>query len=388
MALVYGTDSNVGVAIGEQSAWDTVATTFFRLPILNESLKVTRDPFTDVEEFGTTGGRETIEFGRSYTEGEIQCIGRYDSVAFNLLLGHLMGSEERVAVTLPDRAGTTASVTGDSHWYTFKQALPNGLTIRVYKQGKTTTGMKESYKNVLITGCTIDQPEGDVCRFTFRFVGTDIDSTDSTAMGAVPTTGGGNRIMKARDLVYDASYRKKAECVSGSGYTNNLKLKSFTLVINRNIQPPPTFITDPDAIAKPGIVGLREVTFDFESYLEAVLTSDADYPLNEYRNKTDTQISILYNDNSLVGTYPRMLRLELPAFNWESVTAPLSGAEEVPLSGSGRSKLALPADCDPNNDIPSVSTEFKLATYCATGDVSGAPGSGSSKFSGVLPVAD
>jgi len=385
MALVYGSGPNTGIEISEESTWGVASTgTYYTLAIVTDSFHVERDSFTDVEEFGSYGGRESIETGRAFSTGEFTVIPRYDSVAWNILLAHAMGAEDVVTTTHIDRSGTSET-NGASHIYTFS-SLPIGLTIRHYKSGDAPAGLREVYAGCIITGFTIEQPEGDVMKMTFRFLAAKAAPDQS---GTLVTTGGGSRAFTARDLVYDSSTRKLVEIKTGSqtydyptaSVGDVLPIRSFTVDVDKKVELGSNFITDPDTVDKPGITGTREVTLSLESYLERIATASTGYPYYEFLNNTNSAINIVFNDNLLVpsGTYPRGFRIDLPALTWETGEAPISDAGQINLSLTGRAYMTTYREGHATIPAAATPTELRLMTF-VDGDDGGA-GAGNSAYS-------
>ena len=329
MVLVRGHDALSAVEVGEEtSAWGTAASgTMYRVPILNESLALEREQFPKAREFGSTGSVEFLEPGRSVVRGAVTVHPRYDAAWFHILLAHSFGSE----VVIPNEwvngiaAGT---VDANTHGYTFAAALPMGLTFKVWKSGPTTAGYIDTFTGCIITRVVWEQPEDDIARVTFEFVGKTV--TTNIASGS-PAAAAGSVFLKARDLS-----RATSRVKTGSTLANNFSLRSLRLTWDRRIEEESAFLNDPDTLAKPGVIDTRDVTIELNGQLEQTYGA-ANTPWTEFLAKTTSQCDIRYCAVEVVqGTNPYSIRFHMPALIWEEVNNNLGEPGSNPFVARGR----------------------------------------------------
>lgn len=318
--LVHGNDAWTALQIGQQtSAWGTAATgsgneTFYTVPLVTETLNLQRDVFPPPREFGGAGYREFIEFGRSFVQGSFTVLGRYDAKWFNILLAHAHYSELAV-VTECFVDGTALAAGNNTHIYHFSATLPLGLTIKVWKGGAAAAAANatvETFVGCMITGFTVEQPENDVARFTFNFIGKSVAS--AAGSGSIAAIGGLAPI-KTRDL--SNTYSK---FLTGTTPTA-LNFRSFRLTVDRHLELDPSFMNSPDTVEQPGIADVREVTGEIQSFIEQDFYNRANAtPYADFQAKTKSKISIIFAANATdfpLGVRTYALRLELPAIYWE-----------------------------------------------------------------------
>jgi hypothetical protein len=384
MGLVRGLDAYVGIEIAEEQVLSPVGypagsqaspasdlaspALWYRIPLLSEGLSVERDVFGDITEIGTTGGREQVEFGRSLVRGEFTTIPRYDSAGFNILLAHALGHEKVVQGFYIDRSTTPAGGAGNSHIYAWSSTLPQGLRIRVYKSGQAASGLLEVYLGCLITGFTIEQPEGDVARATFRFVG---HSVVLDSAGSAPDSDVGATPMQVRDLVNEAGVRPNTEVVVWNSVVSpdvfeSLNIKGFTLEVDRKFEVEEAFITDPDNVDKPGITGIRDITLRIDSILEQKdpVSGDPGYIYYQYLNNVASRAFILMESKTQpVAGYGYSFAIAIPTLFWESAEAPIADGGVVNLTATGRATVGDRA-WTPHPTAPDTEdTDLKLYTY-------------------------
>lgn len=371
MGIVRGLGSHVGVEFAEEIhttgdyPFNTTLGVFYRIPLFSDTFHLERDQFSDVNEIGTTGGRETIEFGRSLVRGEFTVLPRYDAIWFNILLAQAMGGESVVPnkfINIAESVTTGAN----THAFYFPTTIPRGITIRVYKSGAGAFGLLETYAGCLVTGFTFEQPEGDVARMTFRFVG---HSVVHTAAGGPPGALEGIVPMLPRDVVFEAGVRADVDIRTGPGLeypaAQPFPLNSFTLEVDRKVAPTDAFITSPDALDKPGIEEIRDVTLRIETKLEAKdpdLTADDNYPYFEFINNIQSSASILMQSKTLAVVKNYAFRIDIPAMFWESAEAPIPDGGAVPLTANARAIVGSLTSRG-HSGVPNVDTDLRLMTF-------------------------
>lgn len=329
MVLVRGHDAFTALEIAEQTVdWDTAGTTFYRVPLLSETLTYVRDLYPKSREFGATGAIDFIEPGRAVARGSITVHPRYNARWFHILMAHAFGSE----TVIPDEwvDGGASGTVGNTHGYTFAAALPNGLTLRVHKSGPSDSGYVDDFIGGLVSRVTWEQPEDDIARVTFDFVAKSV--TTALASGiADPGATAGTVYLKPRDLSNTGAMFE-----TGASYGWAQNIRSFRLIWDRNIDFEPNFLQDPDTPVKPGVTDTRDVTIEIGSLLEQNYGA-ANSPWTEFLAKTESRLNIIYTSTSLVqGSDPYAIRFNMPKMIWEAVENPVSAPAENPFTMRGR----------------------------------------------------
>jgi hypothetical protein len=280
MVLVRGNDPFTGVEFAEQTVdWKTAATSgFISAPLMTEGMTLERDQLPVPKELGGTGYREFFEYGRKFVRGTMTVLPRYDSKFMHKFLAHAFYSETLATDSWVDGttlAGSGANPPGNSHIYQFSPTLPKGLTIRVHKGGQSL-GKYDEFIGCMVNQFTIEQPENDVMRLTFTFLGYDI--TTASQSGA-PAAISGVVPVRIRDYGNTYGYVK-----SGATATA-LNVKGFRINVDRKLEMDSAFLNNLDDINQPGITDVREVNVELQGSLEQDYGA-ANKPHTEFLAKT------------------------------------------------------------------------------------------------------
>lgn len=318
MVLVRGNDAWTGVRISEQVAWGTQRDntgTWHTVPLVSESLVLNREFTQAPREFGALGYREYVESGRSFVQGSMTVLGRYDAKWFHLLLAHATWRENITVNKWVD--GSATDGVGNIHAYNFYATPPSGLNIRVYKSGPNSSGTFESFIGCMITGFTVEQPENEACRFTFNFVGKSV-AQSPYAMDAWLAVSGANPI-KVRDNANTGAQLRTGTDVTTSG--SQMNFRSWRITVDRHVEFDSTFLNDPDNLAQPGVGDIRDVTAELTGFVEQDFYTRATYntPYKEYLANTQNKVNLILSSAVLCGGAGKSyaMRFEFPAVVWE-----------------------------------------------------------------------
>ena len=364
MVLVRGNDPYVGVEFAQQTVnWETAATTGWQsCPLLSESLTLEREQLPVPKELGGSGYREFFEYGRKFVRGTLTVLPRYDSKFIHQLFAHAMYSETVVPDTYVNgfalNGGGGANPPGNTHLYQFSATLPKGLTIRVHKGGQSL-GKYDEFVGCMVTQLTIEQPENDVMRCTFTFLGYNLTTTSqSGALSAI----GGVVPVRIRDYGNTYGYVKTGATLTA------LNVKGFRINIDRKLELDTAFLNNLDSVAQPGITDVREVTCELQGSLEQSY-GDANRPHTEYLAKTNSKADImiaadesvtanlLYNSGG-AASRPYAMRFEFPSIYWTRVpdSVQSGGANDVTYAFT-----AIKGTMDSTGSLPdSVSSDFRI----------------------------
>ena len=360
MVQVRGNDPYVGVEFAQQgSAWITAATTgFIGAPLVSESLVLERDSLAVPKELGQTGYREFFEYGPSFVRGSMTVLGRYDARFWNMLLAHAFYSETLVQDSWVDGtvlSGSTAP--GNAHIYAFSSTLPYGLTIRAHKGGQSA-GKYDEFVGCMVGSFTLDQPENDVLRMTFNFLGYTMTTNTQTG---VPAAVGGVVPIRVRDYGPPSSGTQYSYVKVGNASPGpaTLNIKGFRINVDRKLEFDTAFLNNLDSRSQPGIVDVRDITIELNGTLENDYGA-AGRPATEYLSKTSSTCDIILcadiatTSNRLYtagnASYrPYAMRLEFPKTYWTRVPTNIQsgGANDLTYS-----VVAVKGDFDASGSLP------------------------------------
>lgn len=361
MVLVRGQDALSVCQVGEESTWGTAATTFYTVPLTlpGESFVLKRDQFQQAREFGGIGAREAIEYGRSSVEGSLTVTPRYEGRWFHILMAHALWSETVVVDTHVDGTTITAPDSGNLHIYAPSATPPVGMTFRIWKGGPGPVGSStwDIFVGCLVTSFTIEQPEDDILRFTFNWVGKSVST--ATASGS-PAAIAGVQLFGARH----ASTALGGYIKTGATLTA-LNARSWQLTFDRKLVADPAFLNNPDQLDKPGVTDIREVRLRINSLLEQDYNA-ANKPATEYKAGTQSKFDALYSNAVAVGNKVYAVRFEMPAIKWTAVDNALKDPAVPPTQFEATAILGA---FDATSGLPdSLTGDFRILTTVKTTD--------------------
>lgn len=287
MAFVTGGGDVVGIEIGEVENWGdgtgALQGSWYRVPLLSASDTTESETISPPEDLSAEGGNPGIDIGSQKGTGEFEC--RLDYVAYymGLLLSNAFGAYNAIGsrdvwyneMSLAPEAQYT-------HWWVPQSrmalsaespgGLGKGLLLRVTKSGDDVGYYTDVYEGMMITGFTINQPDGQSPSITFRWEAKPTNPAAGVALQTVEAT---------RVPVNVNDIQKPRLEVTTLGQANvSFDVQDFSITFERNIEFGAQFLQElgTQSLSQPSYRNLYDVSFEVNFPVKGdVSTADDPY---------------------------------------------------------------------------------------------------------------
>ncbi len=334
--VIQGFGAFTGFQLIEETAWGTpFVGSWLDAPIIAETHRTEFQFAPSSPEFGDTGAETSVSHVSKSVVGELRFNGRLDARWFNILMAHIMGTEDKYIDFHVD--GSTGGVGNYmTHWY-----LPSNqgrsLAFRVWKSGNDGSGKWAEFRGCEVTTARIEWQADGLLQFTVAFIGKEEVLANVSGSLAAPTG----------TVLTDPRWASNVAAGLFVGATPAaLNFRGFVVNINRNVTAVPSFANDIDTANQPGPTGKRQVQLDITSFLEQDY-ANSNKPYLEYINKTDSTCRIKLHDTDATddsGVYS--MHIDMPAGTWVAGDTAIKEASSNPSAFSYRAKKAATAAPD------------------------------------------
>lgn len=336
MVLVRATEAFTGLEIKAETTWGvdpgTWGTGSYRVPFRSENLHYEDAILPLSSEFSGLGGLLGLDRGARIVRGSLTVEPVYSEIWFWLLFGQCFGSEDLVVDN--DVLATGSLTTLNTHIFNLGTGIPTGLAMRAFRagEGPVASGYVDTITGLVVEKWRWEQPEGDRATLTIDFIGKAITTVAGTGLtlATLETT---LAKLKAPDL-----QRAGSLWLLGATLTAH-KCTSFSIEVDRKIEPPPAFLQSLLTLDKPGATAIREVKMSFESNLEQDYNANFK-PWKEFIAQQATQFVCVYDSGVVAAAATNYkIRFDIPRLEYTAVT---NNAEEalLKLTGEGTAVVA------------------------------------------------
>jgi len=356
--VIQGFGAFTGFQLQEETAWGTpFVGTWLDAPIIAETHRTEFQFAPPSPEFGDTGAETSVSHVSKNVVGELRFNARLDARWFNILVAHVMGTEDKYIDFHVD--GSTGGI-GDymTHWY-----LPSNqgrsLAFRVWKSGNDDTGKWAQFVGCIVTSARIEWQADGLLQWTVAFVGKEETLANITGTLVAPTGA----------VLTDPRWASNtgAGLFVGASQTE-VNFRGFVVNINRNVTAVPSFANDIDTANQPGPTAKRNVQVDITSLLEQDYAS-SNKPYLEYINKVDSTLRIKLHDTDATadsGVYS--MHIDCPAGTWVAGDTAIKEASSNPSAFSYRAKKAATTGPDTGQTDIRIGIEGKGTDPTVTDD--------------------